>query len=90
MQRIIIKQLGREIKIGRARQGITVKDLAEKVGVSHQAIVQYSYGRLPSLPTFLKIARELDIDLGILNDIRDNVESYTTVEKVGRKSEEGK
>lgn len=85
MQRHKIKELGKVFKIGKAKQDMTNKEIAEAVGIIPQSVTQYLNGRLPSLPTFFKLAKVLNIDLGELNHIRDNIDQLMTLE--GEKAE---
>lgn len=86
MQRHKIKELGKVFKVAKAKQDMTNKEIAEAVGIIPQSVTQYLNGRLPSLPTFLKLAKVLNIDLGELNHIRDNIDQFMTLE--GEKAEE--
>ena len=52
------KQLKEEIKLS----GMTTKELGEKVGVSNEMITQYyTTSKMPSLETFEKLCRTLDV-----------------------------
>lgn len=45
------------------QSGMKHTELADKIGVSHQAISQYLYkNKLPALDTFAKLCAVLDID----------------------------
>lgn len=44
------------------QNGMTVKTLAEKIGVSPEMVTQYcTTKKLPSLDTFIKICKALDV-----------------------------
>jgi putative transcriptional regulator len=55
------------IKVERARKEISQTDLAERVGVTRQAIYAIEKGKFtPSVILALKIAKELDVDINYL------------------------
>lgn len=46
-----------------SQSGLKHSELAEKIGVSHQAISQYLYkNKMPALDTFAKLCAALDLD----------------------------
>ena len=68
MVEIFRKRLKAEIK----ESGITVKELAERVGVSPEMITQYyTTKKLPRLDTFERICRALDVSADYLLGIVD-------------------
>ncbi|MCH5160214.1 MAG: helix-turn-helix transcriptional regulator [Clostridiales bacterium] len=62
------KRLKEEIKLS----GMTTKELAEKVGVTDPMITQYyTTDKLPSVPTFEKLCRALDVSADYLLGLTD-------------------
>lgn len=62
-----MRKLDRALK----RNGITPKKLADRTGLSQSMISRIRSGeRTPSLPSAVKIARALDIDIGELHKTR--------------------
>jgi len=52
------------IKIKAIEKGYTYKDIAKKVGVTEQTIINLANGRVPkNIKTFIKICKLLDIDI---------------------------
>ncbi|MBQ8343150.1 MAG: helix-turn-helix transcriptional regulator [Clostridia bacterium] len=58
-QNIIKKRLGEELK----NSGLTTVEIAKRIGVSPEMVTQYkTTKKLPSLDTFAKLCKELDLD----------------------------
>lgn len=58
-QKIIKKRLGEELK----NSGLTTVEIAKRIGVSPEMVTQYkTTEKLPSLDTFAKLCKELDLD----------------------------
>lgn len=56
------KGLGKKIKLARIRAGLVQSELADRIGVTQNYISLIETGKkMPSLKTFTKIARELDV-----------------------------
>ena len=57
-------QIGERLRLRRQEQGLSLRDLAERVGVSPSLISQIERGRAnPSVSTLYAIVAELDISL---------------------------
>lgn len=68
--------IGEKIKEVRKRQGLTQRELAEKMGTTQQNLAQYESGkRYPKLVTIEKIASALKVPLNTLLD--GNWQPYT-------------
>lgn len=68
MSEIFKKRFSEEIK----QNGITTKELAEKVGVSPEMITQYcTTKKLPSLDTFTKLCKALEVSADYLLGLED-------------------
>ena len=68
MHAIFKKRLKEEIKLS----GITTVELARKIGVSQEMITQYyTTSKLPSLETFEKLCRALDVSADYLLGLSD-------------------
>lgn len=67
------KMTGEEIKQERKKKKLTQKELAEKAGISRNALINYEAGtRIPSMNVQLKIADALEIDiLHLKNTLND-------------------
>lgn len=62
------KRLKEEIKLS----GMTTKELGDKVGVSNEMITQYyTTSKMPSLATFEKLCRALDVSADYLLGLSD-------------------
>lgn len=62
------KRLKEEIKLS----GMTTKELGEKVGVSNEMITQYyTTSKMPSLETFERLCRALDVSADYLLGLSD-------------------
>lgn len=62
------KRLKEEIKLS----GMTTRELGEKVGVSNEMITQYyTTSKMPSLETFEKLCRALDVSADYLLGLSD-------------------
>ena len=58
-QNIIKKRLGEELQ----NSGLTTVEIAKRIGVSPEMVTQYkTTKKLPSLDTFAKLCKELDLD----------------------------
>ena len=56
--------IAKKIKLARKQAKLTQEELAEKIGISAKQLSRIEVGTyIPSLPTFLKIIQELNIDL---------------------------
>lgn len=56
--------IAKKIKLARKQAKLTQEELAEKIGISAKQLSRIEVGiYIPSLPTFLKIVQELNIDL---------------------------
>lgn len=61
--------IGQKIKELRKKQGMSQKDLADKLGITPVLISQYENGkRNPKLETLQKIADALEVDISELSD----------------------
>lgn len=68
MEEIFRKRLREELK----ENGITTKELADKVGVSAEMITQYyTTKKLPRLDTFIRICKALDVSADYLLGFKD-------------------
>ena len=68
MHAIFKKRLKEEIKLS----GMTTVELARKIGVSQEMITQYyTTSKLPSLETFEKLCRALDVSADYLLGLSD-------------------
>ena len=68
MEEIFKKRLYEEIKYN----GITTKELAEKVGVTPEMITQYyTTKKLPKLDTFARICKALDVSADYMLGLDD-------------------
>lgn len=58
------KEIGRRIKTKRIEQGLTLKELGEKVGVASSTILRYENGKINNikLPVIESIANALNVD----------------------------
>ncbi len=64
---ITIEQIRKKVIEAIKCSGITQKQIAKKIGVSHQAIGQYLHqNKMPALDTFANLCAVLDLDA---NDI---------------------
>ncbi|MFL8710801.1 helix-turn-helix domain-containing protein [Clostridioides sp. GD02377] len=62
-----INYLGERIRERRKELGITIEELAEKVGIGYNHLSNIERGRkIPSLETFIKIVNELDTTSDII------------------------
>jgi transcriptional regulator with XRE-family HTH domain len=69
------KELGLLIKLACVKNGITQKDLSIKLGKNSNYIASIVQGlNLPNTDMLIKIAKELDIDIGELNALKENIE----------------
>jgi len=58
---------GRRIRRARRRRGLTQAQLADRLGISASQITVWETGhRRPSLKSFHRIARALDVDVAVL------------------------
>lgn len=56
--------IAKKIKLARKQAKLTQEELAEKIGISAKQLSRIEVGTYtPSLPTFLRIIQELNIDL---------------------------
>lgn len=68
MEEIFKQRLLEEIK----HNGLTVKELAEKIGVSPEMVTQYyTTKKLPKLDTFKKICQALNVSADYLLGLKD-------------------
>lgn len=68
MEDVFRKRLREELKVN----GITTKELADKVGVSAEMITQYyTTKKLPRLDTFIRICKALDVSADYLLGFKD-------------------
>lgn len=58
--------VSRRLKEVRLRKGLTQKQIADKAGVSMQAISNYENGHAPTLENLIVIAETLDVPIGWL------------------------
>lgn len=69
MRKEIRKRLAEEIKAS----GMTIKDIAEKLGISHTNISQYrTKDKLPTLENFAKLCKIIGADANYILGITDN------------------
>lgn len=65
---------GEEIKKERKKQNLTQKELAEKSGISRNALINYEAGtRIPPIDIQLKIANALDLNI---SDLKDSLQNF--------------
>lgn len=56
--------IGRKIKLARKKAKLTQEELAEKIGITAKQLSRIEIAKyMPSVPTFLKLVKELNIDL---------------------------
>lgn len=56
--------IAKKIKLARKKAGYTQEELAEKIGITSKQVSRIELGTyIPSLPTFLKIVKILEINL---------------------------
>ncbi len=59
--------LGERLKMARAMSGLSLRQVAERAGVSHTAVSKYERGlNVPSSPVLLRLAEALDVTLDYL------------------------
>lgn len=59
--------VGKTVKSLREQRGLTIVQLAEKSGLSHQTVRNLEYGRFaPAVETLESLARALGVELGAL------------------------
>jgi transcriptional regulator with XRE-family HTH domain len=69
------KKLGLLIKIACVKKGITQKDLSIRLGKNSNYIASIVQGlNLPNTDMLIKIAKELELDIGGLNTLKENIE----------------
>lgn len=69
MAELIAKEIGKEIKKAREKEGLTQQELSSKVEISRNYLSDIECGRyLPSVPKLLSLSSELKIDLNIFKN----------------------
>lgn len=70
--------LGERIKKAREAKGLTLKDVAFKVGVKEPTIQRYESGEIKNPPhqKLLKLAKALGVDINYLMDWNDDGQNY--------------
>jgi transcriptional regulator with XRE-family HTH domain len=81
-----MEQLGQKLKEARKRKGLSVAEVADKLGISERAYNYYEQGRSePKMNNLVKLCELLDIKIEDLYDKTDSNEQNVPVETAGDK-----
>ena len=76
----MVKDLGLVISKDRNMKNLSQEKLADLIGVSRQAIVNWEENKsTPSLINFAKISEELDIPMAVISDSKKQLEIVSEV-----------
>ncbi len=76
----MVKDLGLVISKHRNMKNLSQEKLADLIGVSRQAIVNWEENKsTPSLINFVKISEELDIPMAVISDSKKQLEIVSEV-----------
>ena len=76
----MVKDLGLVISKQRNMKNLSQEKLADLIGVSRQAIVNWEENKsTPSLINFVKISEELDIPMAVISDSKKQLEIVSEV-----------
>lgn len=59
----VVKKFGAALKAERARRGLSLRELAELADTSHQTVSAFEEGTGTHLPTLIRIAKRLGLQL---------------------------
>ncbi len=80
----MVKDLGLVISKQRNMKNLSQEKLADLIGVSRQAIVNWEENKSkPSLENFVKISEELDIPMSVMSDSKKHLEIINKVSLEG-------
>ena len=80
----MVKDLGLVISKHRTMRNLSQEELADLIGVSRQAIVNWEENKSkPSLDNFARISEELDIPMAVVSDSKKQLEIINEVNLEG-------